>query len=212
MATDPAALRVTLRIDGGFAYLPGLALADRAATPRSSATRMRRNSLTAMRFSMRRRAEAQGCAEPRPSRTAAALSADASIGDPRREVDLILMPEVDARWMHEAIADLLKSVRGHMGTARCAGKHSVAWRARSPNSPNPSRALSARPTRLSHTASSPELVGVPREDHCQNCGAMRTRPAGAPDDRLLRVHRRRDPTRSAQKHWPVRYRINGRAR
>ena len=25
MATDPAALRVTLRIDGGFSYLPGLA-------------------------------------------------------------------------------------------------------------------------------------------------------------------------------------------
>ena len=25
MATDPAALRVTLQIDGGFAYLPGLA-------------------------------------------------------------------------------------------------------------------------------------------------------------------------------------------
>ena len=105
MATDPAALRVTLQIDGGFAYLPGLArpiALNAAQLGDEQAARMQRLCESACAVAPKRRAtRASGVPDGRRYR----LMVES--GDLRREVTAA--DPVDT----PAIAELIAFVEKH---------------------------------------------------------------------------------------------------
>jgi hypothetical protein len=105
MATDPAALRVTLRIDGGFAYLPGLArpIALHAAQLGDEhAAQLQRLCQSACAVAPKRRASRAGVA---PDGRRYRLTVE--LGDSRREVTVA--DPIDA----PAIAELIAFVEKH---------------------------------------------------------------------------------------------------
>jgi hypothetical protein len=105
MATDPAALRVTLRIDGGFAYLPGLAgpvALDATQLGDEHAAQLQRLCESACAVAPKRKASrAAGVPDGRRYRLTVEL------GDSRREVTAA--DPVDA----PAIAELIAFVETH---------------------------------------------------------------------------------------------------
>ncbi len=105
MATDPAALRVTLQIDGGFAHLPGLArpiALNAAQLGDEQAAQLQRLCASACAVAPKRRASrAAGVPDGRRYR----LMVES--GDSRREVTAA--DPVDA----PAIAELIAFVEKH---------------------------------------------------------------------------------------------------
>ena len=105
MATDPAALRVTLRIDGGFAYMPGLGrpiALNAAQLGDEHAAQLQRLCESACAVAPKRKA---GRAAAVPDGRRYRLTVD--LGDSRREVTAA--DPVDA----PAIAELIAFVEKH---------------------------------------------------------------------------------------------------
>ena len=100
MATDPAALRVTLRIDGGFAYMPGLArpiALDAAQLGDEHAAQLQRLCEAACAVAQKRKAS-RAAAVPDGRRYRLTVE----LGDSRREVTAA--DPVDAPVIAELIA------------------------------------------------------------------------------------------------------------
>ena len=105
MVTDPAALRVTLQIDGGFAYLPGLAkpiALDAAQLGDEHAAHLQRLCESACAVAPKRKAS-RAAAVPDGRRYRLTVK----LGDSRREVTAA--DPVDA----PAIAELIAFVETH---------------------------------------------------------------------------------------------------
>jgi len=105
MATDPAALRVTLQIDGGFAYLPGLARSialSAAQLGDEHAAQLQRLCESACAVAQKRKASRDGAI---PDGRRYRLTVE--LGDSRREVTAA--DPVDA----PAIAKLIAFVEKH---------------------------------------------------------------------------------------------------